>query len=237
MKLMSRRAPREDLFTPIHKSIRSMIYELGSHLQKTDFTDVSATEAIVGQLKQNLQSANSTCIICLLHDHSGHEDESIFPQIAQFESKAVEEVIQEHVEVTKRIVEISRVADELVQLKENGERLEAGNKLNRMVNGLIAYYLAHLSKEEEIILPLTWKYLTDDQLRAIRTKIQMVTPPEKFAQWMRWMLPSLGVNELTGMFSGLKKVAPPQMLEKMVKLAEQNLDQDTWKKLRERANL
>lgn len=237
MKLVLSQAPREDLFTPIHKSIRSMIYRLGSQLQKTDFTDQSATESMVAQLKQNLQYANSNCIICLLHDHSGHEDESIFPQIAQFESKAVEEVIQEHVAVTKRIIEISTVADELVQLKDNGERIDAGNRLNRLVNSLFAYYLAHLNKEEETILPLTWKYLTDEQLRAIRTKIQMTTPPEKFAQWLRWMLPSLNVSELTGMFLGLKKGVPPPVLEKMMGLAEQDLDPETWKKLKERANL
>jgi hypothetical protein len=97
---MARQPAREDLFTPIHKGIRSMIYDLGTKLQKTDFTDVAATNAILTQLKHNLQSANSTCIVCMLHEHGGHEDQSIFPQLAPFDSKAVDAMIQEHVDHT-----------------------------------------------------------------------------------------------------------------------------------------
>jgi hypothetical protein len=74
---MDKQIPREDLFTPIHKGVRSMIYELGTKLQKTDFTDLSASEAIVTQLKHDLQSANSTCIACMLHEHAGHEEQSM----------------------------------------------------------------------------------------------------------------------------------------------------------------
>jgi hypothetical protein len=45
-------------------------------------------------------------------------------------------------------------------------------------------------------LPLTWKYLTDDQIRAIRAKIQMAMPPERYSEWIKWMVSSLNVNEL-----------------------------------------
>src|SRR6185503_5304791 len=129
---MTKEMPREDLFTPIHKGIRSMIYELGTKLQKTDFTDVSATEAIVMQLKHDLQSANSTCIACMLHEHAGHEEQSIFPQIAPHDSKLVDTLIQAHVEITRQMVEISRFADELLHGKDNDERIESGAKLNTM---------------------------------------------------------------------------------------------------------
>jgi hemerythrin superfamily protein len=124
----------------------------------------------------------------MLHEHAGHEEESIFPQIAPHDSKVVDTLIQAHVEITRQVVEISKVADELVQLKDNYQRMELGTKLNSLVNSLFAYYLAHLNNEEATILPLTWKYLTDDQMRAIRAKIQMATPPERYAGWMRWIL-------------------------------------------------
>jgi hypothetical protein len=234
---MARQTPREDIFTPIHKGIRSMIYELGTKLQKTDFTDVAATNAILTQLKHNLQSANSTCIVCMLHEHGGHEDQSIFPQLAPFDSKAVDMMIQEHVEITQQMVEISKVADELSQLNDKSQRIEMNNKLNSMVNNLLASYLVHLNNEEATLLPLTWKYLTDDQIRAIRAKIQMATPPARYGEWMKWMVSSLNVNELIGLFSGMKMAAPPQVLENMKLLAEKNLDQETWNKIKERANL
>jgi hemerythrin superfamily protein len=235
--MMSKQIPREDLFTPIHKGIRSMIYELGTKLQKVDFTDLSATEAIVSQLKHNLQSANSTCIVCMLHEHAGHEEESIFPQIAPHDSKVVDTLIQAHAEITKQVLEISKVADQLVQLKDNDQRMEMGAKLISMVNNLFAYYLAHLNNEEATILPLTQKYLTDDQMRAIRAKIQMATPPERYADWMRWVLSSLNANELLGMLSGMKLSAPPQVLEKMMHLAEQCVDKDIWNTVKARVSI
>ena len=227
---MANQMPREDLFTPIHKGIRSMIYELGTKLQRTDFTNISATEAIISQLKYNLKSANSACIVCMLHQHGEHEEQSVFPQIAPYDSKLVDTLIQEHVEIT-------RISDEILQLKDNALRIEMGTRLNRMANSLLAFYLIHLNNEEDTILPLTWKYLTDDLIRAIRTKIQMSLPPEKYAEWMRWIIPSLNINELVGIFSGMKMAAPPQLLEKMMYLAEENLDHGTWNSVKVRVNL
>lgn len=146
-------------------------------------------------------------------------------------------MIQEHVEITKQIVEISRISDELLRLTDNDQRIEMGNRLNRMVNNLLAFYLTHLNNEEATLLPLTWEYLTDDQIRAIRTKVQMATPPERYSEWMRWIVSSLNVNELIGIFSGMKQAVPPPVLEKMMQLAEENLDRDTWNKVKARANL
>jgi hypothetical protein len=54
---------------------------------------------------------------------------------------------------------------------------------------------------------------------------------------MKWVVSSLNVNELIGLFSGMKMAAPPQVLEKMKLLAEKNLDRETWNKIKERGNL
>ena len=213
-----------------------MIYELGNKVQKTDFTDISATEAIVAQLRHDLRLANSTCIACLMHEHAGHEEDNIVPLIPPSES-IVDTIIQEHKEITKQFIEISRVSDELLKLKENGERIEAGAKLNRMVNNLLAFYLAHLNNEEAELLPLMWKYLTDDQLREIRAKIQIITPPEIYAEWMSWVMPSLSLNELVGIFTGIKMGAPPEVLSKWSHMAQENLDAETWSKVKSRVGI
>lgn len=234
---MSGKVPREDILTPIHKGIRSMIYELGYKVQKTDFTDVLATEAIVTQLRHDIRLANSTCIVCLMHEHAGHEEENVVPLIPPSESKVVDAIIQEHKEITKQLIDISKVCDELLKLKENGERIEAGNKLNRMVNNLLAFYIAHMNNEEAELLPLMWKYLTDDQMRAIRAKIQMATPPEIYAEWMQWVMPSLSLYELVGMFYGIKMGATAEVLSKMSHMAEENLDVDTWNKVKSRVGI
>src|SRR5919199_1245324 len=156
---MTKQMSREDILTPVHKGIRSMIYELGTKLQKIDFTDVSATESIIMQLRHDLQSANSTCLVCLLHEHAGREEQSLFPLIAPYESNVIDIMIQEHIEITRQMVQISRISDDLLKLNDNEQRIELGVKLNMMANNLFAFYLTHMNKEEATLLPIMWKYL------------------------------------------------------------------------------
>jgi hypothetical protein len=54
---------------------------------------------------------------------------------------------------------------------------------------------------------------------------------------MRWVLPSLNVNELVEMFTGMKKGAPPQVLEKIVHIAGEAVDEERWKTVKTRVGL
>jgi len=68
----------------------------------------------------------------------------------------------------------------------------------------------------------------------MRANVQSHIPPEVFAVWMKWVLPSLNINELTDMFIGLKK-APAPVLERMSQLAEKSLNEDRWATVKARA--
>jgi len=123
----------------------------------------------------------------------------------------------------RRIAGVWKIADVLKALRNREERIGMGDKLNRTANDLFAYYLTHLNGEEATIVPAMWKHFTDEQLVAMRTNVERNTPPERYAEWMRWVLPSLNLNELTGMFMGLKKGAPAPVFENMARIAEMNL--------------
>ena len=214
-----------------------MIYELGRALQTSDFTDERATETMVAKLKQDLSTASSACLICLLHEHAGNEDQYIYPDVRTYEPEMIETLLAEHREVVRRIAGVWKIADELKALRNREERIEMGDKLNRTANDLFAYYLTHLNGEEATIVPAMWKHFTDEQLVAMRTNIERNTPPERYAEWMRWILPSLNLNELTGMYMGLKKGAPAPVLENMTRIAEQTLGEDRWTAVKARAAL
>lgn len=229
--------PRVDLFTPIHKAIRSMIYELGKDLQTTDFTDEAATEAIVSRLNHDLSSASSACILCLLHEHAGNEDQRVFPEVRAFEPEMVDTLMQEHMQIVRKIAGVWKIANELKALKNREQRIEMGEKLNRNADELFSFYLTHLNREEETILPVTLKHFTDEQLAAMRANVEKNTPPERYAEWLRWMFPSLNINELTGMFVGLKKGAPAAVFESMSSIAEKALGEVRWNAVKARAGL
>jgi hypothetical protein len=102
---------------------------------------------------------------------------------------------------------------------------------------LFAYYLTHLSGEEATLIPAMWKHFTDEQLVAIRTNIEKSMTRERYADFMRWVLPSLNINELTGMFMGLKKGAPAPVFENIARMAEKMLGEDRWAAVKAKAAL
>jgi len=214
-----------------------MIYELGSELQTLDFTDERATEAMITKLRQDLSAASSTCIVCLLHEHHVNEDDYIFPEVRTYEPKLIDTLLAEHREVVRKIAEVWKVANELKVLRGREERIEMGDKLNRTANDLFAFYLTHLNGEEATLIPALWKHYTEEQIVGMRTNVERHIQPEVFVQWMKWVLPSLNINELTDMFIGLKMGAPAPVLEHMSQLAEKSLDQERWTAVKAKAGL
>lgn len=220
---------RIDLFTPIHKGIRSMIYKLGTELQTADFTDEEATKTMITKLEYNLSLAmSSTCILCMLHEHTGHEDKEVFPKVRAFEPAMVEMLAHEHQEVVLKLAALSKIGKEILETKDSIQRVELGIKLNHSANELFSYYLAHLAKEEVTILPATWQHFTDEELATIRATVDRKIPPDRYAQWMRWVLGSLNVHELIEMFAGLRKNSSPEFLENMVHIADIVVDKERW---------
>jgi hypothetical protein len=214
-----------------------MIYELGKELQTLDFTDEHATDNMIIKLRQDLSAASSTCVVCLMHEHHIHEDEYAFPGLRNYEPELVDTLLAEHREVVRKIAEVWKIANELKVLRGREERIEIGDKLNRTANDLFAYYLTHLNGEEATLIPAMWKHYTDEQIVAIRTNVDRNIPREVFVVWMKWVLPSLNINELTDMFIGLKKGAPAPALEHMSQLAEKSLDKEKWATVKAKAEL
>jgi hypothetical protein len=214
-----------------------MIYQLGKELQTADFTDEHATEAMVSKLKQDLAAASSACVVCLLHDHAGLEEKYVFDDVRAFEPGMIEGLLAAHKEVVRKIAGLWKVADEVKTLRNREERIEMGDKLNRTANDLFAFYLTHLNVEESTLVPAMWKYFTDDQIIAMQRNVIRSLSPEQAAQWNSWLFPSLNINELTGMFTGLKKDTPAPVLQNLTRIAEKTLSEERWAALKAKAGL
>jgi hemerythrin-like domain-containing protein len=220
--------PRVDLFTTVHKALRAVIYQLSMMLQTADFTDERATNASLAALEHFLE---------LLHEHAGHEDRTIFAVMHKFDSAMIDQLESEHKEIDVHLDEVHASIAKVKAATTPEERIAAGGALNVSVNNFIAFYLAHLMAEEKTVLPASWKYLTDQELAAMRIDVQQHTSPVRFAEWMRWMFPAMNINELIGMFRGLKMHAPPQFYEAMCQTANVSLGEVGWRALQQRADL
>jgi hypothetical protein len=227
---------RENLFRPIHKGIRLMLYQLGSRLQATNFADVAEGNRFVAQMKHELGDTQSTCILCMLRTHSHHEEKDIFTEVRAHDPDVVDLMMREHAKLAEEIRGITKTGDEILGLTERSRRIELGDRLLHEVNELFAHYLAHLNREEATMVPVMWQWFTDEQLRAMRTGLYDHIPLPLFETWMRWTLPAMNEEELVVLFSGLKK-DPGLRFNDWVRLAHLTLDLDRWVALRERVGL
>ncbi len=225
----------EDLFTPIHKAIRSMIYHLGGRLQAVDFADKPASAAVLSDLQHEFSNAvSSTCVLCLLHAHAGSEESDVFPSMESIDPNLIRALLGDHQEIRRRLVTLTAMAEELEGTEAPARRIEWGARINREANEFFAFYLAHMNKEEVTIVPAMKEHFTNEQLRAMQGAIMGAMPPDRLASYLRWMLPSLTVDELTGMLSGVKNGAPPQFLQFVNGIGMANVDPARWAAMRER---
>ncbi|MCI4343984.1 MAG: hemerythrin domain-containing protein [Thermoplasmata archaeon] len=224
---------RENLFRPIHKGIRLMLYQLGARLQTTDFSDLAEGNRFVVRMKHELGDSLSNCILCLLRAHSTHEEKDLFSEMRTHDPDIVDLMMKEHGEVARRIWTVTKTGDELLGLTAPMRRIEVGDRLNQEVNDLFAFYLAHLNNEEATMVPLMWERFSDQQLRAMRAKFYDSLPLPLFETWMRWTLPALNQGELIVLFSGLKKDSGTARFRDWVRIAHSTLDFDRWLALRE----
>ena len=92
----------EDLFTPIHKGLRSMLYSLSSRIQTNDFADVAATKALVVDLENDFAVARSAgCVLCVMSHHATDEETVIFPDTAKAGIALTTSLIREHHDLTR----------------------------------------------------------------------------------------------------------------------------------------
>lgn len=214
---------KTDLFTFIHKSIRSMIYNAASKLQTADFTDEKDVKILLVSLRNDLD---------LLHEHAVNEDNIIFPEIANEEPQMIELLNEEHKKLESKLNGILVLIEKIEHSNSVEERVWLGNSLNSLFNDFIADYLAHMNHEEATVLEASFKYLTDEELIAIRTRIQSNVPPDRYKVWMNWMLRSLNNSELIGLLGSMKTGAPSNVFQNILDITKSVIDSERWLKMK-----
>ena len=219
---------RQDLFTLIHKGLRTLMYSIGSAMQSADFSDTGALPAFVSDISHALE---------LLRQHGNDEDLFIFPSLLEHAPDIVAEATEQHNQLDKRISALQATLLAVAAEPDPLRRVEQGDGLNRQLNDLLAFYLVHLCYEENTLLPVSWEVLTDDQITDIRGSIQSSMPQERYGDLLRLMLPSANNFELVSVLTAMKASAPPPALQEVVSLATELLPPARVTLIRERAGI
>jgi hypothetical protein len=219
-----------DLFTSVHKGLRSMIYDLSGRLQTNDFADTTATSSLIKDLENDFAIAQSAgCALCILAHHAVDEESLVFPAVASVGNRLVTELISEHHDLTRRELEVAKAGHELLLMDSAEARVRAGVQVNIAANQLFAAYITHMNREDAELVPLMQEHFSDPELAAMQGKIISQMPSDRVFAILSWMLPSLNVSELSRLLSSLKAAAPAQFMNAVSDLCAARVDPARWK--------
>ncbi len=219
----------EDLFTPIHKGLRAMLYDLSTRLQTNDFADLGTTEALVVDLERDFAAARTAgCVLCVMSRHAEDEERAVFPPALRAGNGLVGALVAEHHDLSRQEIGLGEDARALLALPSAPERIAAAVRLNQRANALLAAYLAHMNREELELVPLLQRQFTDAELAAMRGAIIAATPRDRLFAILDWMLPALNVTELTSLLASVGRSAPPPMMQAIAELAGRRVDPARW---------
>lgn len=225
----------EDLFTPIHKGLRSMIYDLSSRLQTNDFANTGSTETLATDLEHEFEVARSAgCALCVLAHHAGDEETFIFGDAARVDPPLIAKLLDQHRDLTRRELEVQRRAREIAMMQNPGERVLAGIGLNQTANELFSAYFSHMNLEETDLVPQMKEHFTDTQMVSMRGAIMGRMPPDRLFAILRWMLPSLNVTELSELLRSVRPGVPPPVYQKVTDLCEARVNPALWAEVKSR---
>jgi hypothetical protein len=169
----------------------------------------------------------------MLEEHGYHEDELIFPPIEKAAPGSTEEAESQHRGYQERVIRLKEVIRQIKETTGPSERLAQASILNRRFTDFMAFYLMHMNCEEETVLEVSQQKLSNEQLTAIRVSVQTSIPPQRYAEWLQWMLPSLNMQELIPLFSQVKASAPAPVFENFKTIGQRTIDKARWERLRE----
>lgn len=228
----------EDLFTPVHKGLRSMMYDLSNRLQTHDFADLAATQALMADLETDFATARSAgCVLCSFAFHAEGEDTVVFPPTARVANKLVTELLEEHHEFTRRELEIGKLGHETLAIPSAEARIASGIRLNQLANELFAAYIAHMNREETELVPVLRDHFSDAEQAKMRGTIISKFPPDRFFALLGWMLPALNVTELSELLNSVKGTIPPPVLKAVTDLCAARVEPKRWAAVKVRTGL
>jgi len=169
--------PRIDPFTTVHKAVRARLFDHAMMLARADFREESECRRVAGQTHD---------LLFTLQEHADHEDVVMFPAILDRAPELFAEAHRQHEALDGKMRELERLSLQAV-LVTPSERLEVGTRLRVAFYDFVAMQLTHLAMEESDLTRALWDSCTDEELLAMRGRIQARMTPERQQLWVGYM--------------------------------------------------
>ena len=215
------RAPRLDLYAPIHKALRLAMCET---LVLVGRLDVHDPEETVGTL------ARVDGLLDMLQHHLEHENAFVHAAIEARRPNGAERTAQEHVEHLASI-EALRAETRAVQAAAADARPPLALRLYRHLALFVAENFQHMHVEETANNAALWALYRDAELLALHDRLLASISPVEHLEVARWMVPALNPAERAGMLQGARATMPPEAFLGVLEHVRPHVDARGWTKL------
>ena len=215
---------RYNIFFPIHKGLRAMLYETALCLQQTSFTDTEDAEETLQKMQE---------VIHLFKKHAHTEDNYILPAIAAYEPSVVTCFEEEHDEDLKLAQDLESVLLSFKSAYTDDAKQKCGEGLTNVFAQFVTFNLTHMAKEERLINEILWRYYSDAELHGITKQIMAVIQPSEMLEYSKWMIRGMNNEEICGWLKGVKNSAPQSQFQSLLTITEQELHPHRWRTVQE----
>ncbi len=212
---------RFEIYRPIHKAVRHILFSTASDLGSFDLgDDDSTTHALDGLAKT----------VALLQEHAAHETNFVHPKLEEKAPGVIALFAGNHEDDEKVYTELGRLAGE-IRSADGNQRVQLRNELYARYNRFLGEYLGHLDREEQVLEKALWDHFTDEELMGINTAIEHSVSPAAMEGYLSAMCASFSPDELTKILGGMKAFAPPEVTEWALGIAKQAAPPAVWAKV------
>jgi hypothetical protein len=190
---------KPDMFTPIHKGLRAMLFATSAEAARADLGDEAQVRALAAAVRR---------LTGLLTEHAGHEDAHVFPLLAAHAPALARTLGEGHVELERLQDDLDALASRL-EVAAPEERPALGEALTGGLNRLTAAHLVHMDLEEREAAAVLLARCSPAELAAIPARINASMPPARGLEVLRLILPAVNPGERSRIIAALEAALPP----------------------------
>jgi hypothetical protein len=213
---------RFDIYTLIHKGLRSFMSDTVTAVGRIDESDPAEVAAGIAQVRRLLE-------IC--REHLFVENQFVHPAMEARRPGSSCTTSAEHVHHEESFERLEAQV-RAVERSSGDKRKNALLALYRMLALFVAENFQHMNVEECENSEVLWSAYTDEELVVIHKSILAAVPPDLMRENIRWMLPNIPHTDRVHMLAGARHSMPAPAFEGVLNLVKAHVPENDWSKLK-----
>jgi hypothetical protein len=212
---------RYNIYTFIHKALRSVMCQALTKLGRVDDTDVT-------DIEQNLKDIEKLLSLCL--SHLEHENQFIHSILLDKAPGLQLPTIKEHEEHVQHISDIQEEIHK-IRLVSPPQRQRCLLSLYRHMAVFLAINFEHMQLEETLMAQRLWDNFSDDEIHHMEQNLVASIPPEQRLETTILILANISHSERRELLAGMRESSSQELFALVVNSLKTHISEPYWQKL------